>query len=270
MRTPTLILLRSDEPHHEALERLLQAAFDLRAVVVEPGKAQLRALLRRGRRKPYYWRLYHIWRRKIMGSARFRRRFFASIGASKEAPPRTLIVDSINDPQTQCLLETCAHDWVIVIGTSILKPKLLSASPRRFINLHGGCLPEYRGNHCVFHAYISGRKDCLATTIHFVDQGIDTGDIIAVCRSGELDAPLFAGPEYFYCRAELLAFNTLIELIDRSQTTALNGIPQSPGGRTFRTDDRRPHHELFLIFAHARHVWRRLTERHRPATDCRH
>lgn len=258
MNSPELILLRSDEPHHHALEFLLRSHFKLQAVVVESGRAQRQNLFRRGRYRAWFWRVYHTWRRKLMGNSRYRRRFFARSDQEEVAPAATLVVESINDPQIARLLQTCSHDWVIVIGTSILNSAILAASRQRFINLHGGHLPDFRGNHCLFHAYLSGRLDCLAATIHFVDRGVDTGEILAVCPVHEADAPLLAGPEYFYCAAEKRAFGKLIELLQLSRFQTLKGVAQSAGGRTFRTSDRYPHHELLFFFVHARNVCRRL------------
>jgi len=260
MSRPSVILLRSDEPHHEALERLLATHFDLRAVVVEPGVAQRRGLFQRGRKHAYRWRIYQMWRRYLMGSAHFRRNYFAKIGFPRDNYLST-IVDSINDSAVSHILRNIQHNFVIVIGTSILSPESLAASSRPFINIHGGCLPHYRGNHCVFNAYLDQRDDCLAATIHYIDQGVDTGGIIAVCAVDEFTAPLFAGPEYFYCAAELRAFQRLIDLLSRPDTASLVGEPQPAVGRTFRTSDRTPMCELAFFIVHIRHVWRRLWRR---------
>ena len=258
MSCPSLILLRSDEPHHEALERLLANRFDLRAVVVEPGGAQRRRLFQRGRKQASRWRIYHMWRRRLMGSARFRQKFFAKVGGRPDVNNGATIVDSINDPTVHQILRNTPHSFVIVIGTSILSPTSLAASSRRYINIHGGCLPHYKGNHCVFRAYLDEREDCLAATIHYVDEGIDTGGIIAVCAVDELSAPIFAGPEYFYCAAELHAFKRLIDLLSQLDAMPRVGEPQPTVGRTLRMSDRTPLCELAFCAVQVLHVWRRL------------
>jgi hypothetical protein len=263
MSRPSLILLRSDEPHHEALERLLATHFDLRAVVVEPGGAQRQMLFHSGRKQAYRWRIYHMWRRRLMGSARFRRKFFAKVGGLPDVNYGSTVVDSINDPAVHQILQNIPHSFIIVIGTSILSPTSLTASSRRFINIHGGCLPHYKGNHCVFMAYLDEREDCLAATIHYVDEGIDTGGIIAVCAVDELSAPILAGPEYFYCAAELRAFNKIIELISKVDAMPSVGEAQSQMGRTFRMSDRTPLCELAFCAVQILHVWRRLWRRFR-------
>jgi len=60
----------------------------------------------------------------------------------------------------------------------ILKPAFLSRFRKGVVNFHGGPLPEMRGVHNANHAIISGR-DQFAATLHYMDEGIDTGPVIA-------------------------------------------------------------------------------------------
>jgi hypothetical protein len=261
MNQPSLILLRSDEPHQEALERLLHREFAVVAVVIEPGAAQLRSLRRRGRMSACRWRVYHAWRRAICGSAGLRRRFFAGLWQDGTTAPSRIKVENINDPAVLAVLREQPHDYVIVIGTSILQRSTLAASAAPFINIHGGCLPDFRGNHCVFFAYMEGRPECFAATIHLVDEGVDTGGILAVCRAETGDAPLWAGPEYFYCGAELNAFTTLVQILRAGATAPLRAQAQPTGRKAFLTNDRKPQHELLFIWKHLGSVFRRSVAR---------
>ncbi|GKT30491.1 hypothetical protein ADUPG1_005517 [Aduncisulcus paluster] len=45
------------------------------------------------------------------------------------------------------------------------------------VNIHGGKLPEYRGASTLQWAIING-EDSTAATLHFVDEGVDTGPVI--------------------------------------------------------------------------------------------
>jgi len=88
-------------------------------------------------------------------------------------------VGSVNSPEVKNLLQVTGADVVIVSGTSILDASLLhtlSATPT--INIHCGITPRYRGNHGAFWAVVNGDWANVGTTVHFVDSGIDTGDII--------------------------------------------------------------------------------------------
>ncbi len=59
----------------------------------------------------------------------------------------------------------------------ILRQPILETAPLGFINFHAGKLPEYRGRNVINWAIINGENE-IGLTAHFVDQGIDTGDII--------------------------------------------------------------------------------------------
>lgn len=59
----------------------------------------------------------------------------------------------------------------------ILKRPILDSAPRGFVNFHAGKLPHYRGRSVVNWAIINGESE-IGITAHFVDEGIDTGDII--------------------------------------------------------------------------------------------
>ena len=48
---------------------------------------------------------------------------------------------------------------------------------KKIINCHAGNLPFYRGRNVLNWALINGEKK-FGITVHFIDKGIDTGDII--------------------------------------------------------------------------------------------
>lgn len=59
----------------------------------------------------------------------------------------------------------------------ILKAPILSVPHKGFINCHAGRLPFYRGRNPLNWALINDEKE-FGITVHFIDEGIDTGDII--------------------------------------------------------------------------------------------
>lgn len=63
--------------------------------------------------------------------------------------------------------------YMRIIGTT-----LLTAYPKRIINIHPALLPSFPGRHGIEDAYAAGVK-VTGVTIHFVDAGIDSGQIIA-------------------------------------------------------------------------------------------
>ena len=69
-------------------------------------------------------------------------------------------------------------DIIVVCGYKYIIPGEIFNIPRfRTINIHPSYLPNYRGQHVINWAIINGENET-GVTIHFVDKGIDTGDII--------------------------------------------------------------------------------------------
>lgn len=83
-----------------------------------------------------------------------------------------------NEAQFISILKEYSVDWVILAGfMRILKRRFLQSFPNRIINIHPSLLPDFRGNDAPRRALESGRNES-GTTVHFVDEGIDTGQII--------------------------------------------------------------------------------------------
>lgn len=241
-----LAVLCADGPHHKYLVAQLQDRFDLAAVIVEPEAEKMKRLRRARRARDYLFAVYHGWRRKLLGLEAYRADYF-SLPVEKPAPPacRTLITETINSDAAVGLLAETAPDLTVVMGTSILRAKTLTAAGAA-VNIHGGFLPDYRGNHCFFFALYEGRFDRIGSTIHFLDDGIDTGDIIE-----HIIPPLCSddNAERLYCRAEKMAIHRLVQLIaqlEQGQTWPRHAQPEK--GRTIRTRDRNPYHDLSLWF----------------------
>lgn len=69
-------------------------------------------------------------------------------------------------------------DWSFVCSYSMILPKrLLELPPLGTINLHAGLLPEYRGANVLNWVLVNGESET-GITVHYMDEGIDTGDII--------------------------------------------------------------------------------------------
>ncbi|SFO90656.1 phosphoribosylglycinamide formyltransferase-1 [Halolactibacillus alkaliphilus] len=70
-------------------------------------------------------------------------------------------------------------DWVILAGyMRLVGPTLLSAYEGKIVNIHPSLLPSFKGLDAIGQAFDAGVK-ITGVTIHFVDEGMDTGRIIA-------------------------------------------------------------------------------------------
>jgi folate-dependent phosphoribosylglycinamide formyltransferase PurN len=87
-------------------------------------------------------------------------------------------VTSINSASAITLLKEIKPDLIIVNGTRIISKKVLASVSCKFINTHAGITPKYRGVHGTYWALVNNDIENSGVTVHFVDEGIDTGNII--------------------------------------------------------------------------------------------
>lgn len=88
--------------------------------------------------------------------------------------------NSVNSADVVSLIHRTKPDVVVVSGTSLLDAKLLSSlGDISVINIHCGITPRYRGAHGAFWAIVNNDWDNIGVTVHFIDCGIDTGNIIS-------------------------------------------------------------------------------------------
>ena len=84
------------------------------------------------------------------------------------------------------LAALAADVFAVVAFGAILTPALLALPRAGCVNLHGSLLPDYRGAAPVQRALWDDRAETGVCTL-FMDEGIDTGDVIACLRAPILD-----------------------------------------------------------------------------------
>lgn len=82
------------------------------------------------------------------------------------------------------VLENKKIDLIILAGyLTVLTPNIISAFRGRIINIHPSLIPKYCGDGFygmrVHRAVIAAGEKISGATVHYVDEGTDTGEIIA-------------------------------------------------------------------------------------------
>ncbi len=91
---------------------------------------------------------------------------------------KTMPVESINSDEVIAFLQETEPDAVVVNGTRIIAAKVLDAIDAPFINTHAGITPKYRGVHGGYWALANDDAGHCGVTVHLVDTGVDTGEIL--------------------------------------------------------------------------------------------
>lgn len=76
-------------------------------------------------------------------------------------------------------LTDASVNWVFLAGyMRIAGPTLLGAFEHKIVNIHPSLLPDFPGKGAIGQAYNAGVRTT-GVTVHYIDEGIDTGPIIA-------------------------------------------------------------------------------------------
>jgi phosphoribosylglycinamide formyltransferase-1 len=98
------------------------------------------------------------------------------------------------------ILRNAGVELVILAGfMRVLKSPMLEAFPRRILNIHPALLPKFPGLEAWNQALAAGEK-VTGCTVHYVDEEIDHGDIIA-----QREVPILPNdtPETLHARIQI-------------------------------------------------------------------
>src|SRR6201998_2330539 len=99
------------------------------------------------------------------------------------------------------MLRAAGVELVILAGfMRVLKSQMLDAFPQRIVNIHPSLLPKFPGLEAWKQALAAGEK-VTGCTVHYVDQQIDHGNIIA-----QREVPILPNdtPESLHARIQLV------------------------------------------------------------------
>ena len=164
----------------------------LSAILVESGKTARKNKLERVFQRSTFWQIPGIVLNLAFLSVyqtlqnRAMRNYLADNELELKIPDgiQKFHVDDINDVSCKEFLEQQNPDCLVVMGTALLKAHIINIPSIAVLNIHGGLVPKYRNVHSDFWAYIHDDRDNIGTSILFLDEGIDTGDIVCQASAG--------------------------------------------------------------------------------------
>ena len=84
----------------------------------------------------------------------------------------------INNVSVEIKLKELSPDYIFTFGCGLLKPSIFNIPRYGCINIHTGLVQYYRGVDSAMWAIIDNRFDLIGSTIHYIDNSIDGGDIV--------------------------------------------------------------------------------------------
>lgn len=107
----------------------------------------------------------------------------AELGVPTETFTPTSCGSRLKYEQDLCsMLDRHQIDLVALAGyMRIVGPPLLASHPNRILNIHPSLLPAFPGKDSVREAHAAGVPET-GVTVHFIDEGIDTGPVVDQVR----------------------------------------------------------------------------------------
>lgn len=121
----------------------------------------------------------------VEGRERSELDFFGDLVAllPDHSSPRRIAKGAINDPDIVRSIAQLQPDLLVCYGSSLVRSSLLQSFEGRFLNVHLGLSPYYRGTGTNAWAMINGELHMVGATFMHIDAGIDTGRIIHQIRA---------------------------------------------------------------------------------------
>jgi folate-dependent phosphoribosylglycinamide formyltransferase PurN len=176
MSSPRVVLLTGDGLRHAYVAQQLSRRLNLVGVLCEAKAAPVE----RPQALPEIERA--IIERHFIERDEVERRMLGGTRMSPDAETKAVSHGSANSPEAYAWVRHLQPDYVVLFGSSIIKSPLLDDFDGHMINIHSGLSPYYRGGATNFWPLYYGEPECVGTTIHLADAGVDAGPILAQVR----------------------------------------------------------------------------------------
>ncbi len=167
-------------------------------------------------------------------------RYFGDHSEPRCADLLDVEVGESNSTEVFAFLRDRDPDAVLLFGTSIIKPPILSHFEGRIINMHLGLSPYYRGAATNFWPLVNREPECVGATIHQAILEVDAGAVLNQVR------PEFARDDLAHdigCKAVIAGTRSFVQALAVAGGSDFPpSRPQSPGeslgeGLLFRRRD---------------------------------
>jgi len=218
---------------------------DLRWLIVQhsPPRA-IRRLLRNQwtnlRRNGWRWIPYQLadaWRRLLRPAPESALEGDRCCGASYTAAAlearrnvELLRVADLHGDDTLRAVARFAAELGLSLAAPILRPSLFRLPRLGTLNLHKGKVPEYRGMPPAFWE-LWNDENSIGCTVHWVDEKLDTGDIVA---QTVIDREHHATLRGLQLRLDDAGIRLMKDAVSSVLDGSARSVPQPGGGRTYR------------------------------------
>ena len=147
--------------------------------------------------------------------------------------PKIIKKGTINDENIVNEIIAVNPDLIVCYGSSLIKSRLLTEFKEKFLNVHLGLSPYYRGSATNVWPLINSEPEMVGATFMYMDTGIDSGEIIH-----QISADVFIGDSAHSIGNRLIRKMTLVyaEIISQFSNLKREAQPVGEGKLYYRRD----------------------------------
>jgi methionyl-tRNA formyltransferase len=143
--------------------------------------------------------------------------------------------EQLRSKRMKRLLSEINPEICFVFGAPLLKEDLYNIPRRGCVNIHTGLVQHHRGVDSPFWAIDEGRLDTVGATLHFIDNSIDGGQVVAQRNTTGLT--IEDNPEDIFMRTCNTGFDILEESIYNILYDSVTACPLEQRGKLYQTKD---------------------------------
>jgi len=171
-----ILMIIGNEPNQRALANKIHAEFPLTAIITESRKSKRKITIRK---------VFEKIIERVFLSSIDKAWFGLHAYYNSQYPhyPNVPImnIENINKDEAYQFAKNIHPDLIIVSGTRMVKnPMLQLPAEKGIMNIHTGLSPYIKGGpNCTNWCLATGQPEYIGNTIMWIDEGIDSGKIIA-------------------------------------------------------------------------------------------
>jgi len=148
-------------------------------------------------------------------------------------PEKAVYVETVNGPEAVEAISGLKPDVVIQVDAGILRRQVFEAARIGTLNLHPGIAPLIMGQDPTYWALWERRREWMGATVHYIDEGIDTGPVLAYAPV----EPRYPGERFpsLLVRTHELGTRHLVDALRRLERGERWTIYPPRGERVYRT-----------------------------------
>ncbi|MBF0251424.1 MAG: hypothetical protein HQL35_12440 [Alphaproteobacteria bacterium] len=179
-----VVILTGSELRHSFLRKAFGLADGIEVLlsVCEGEEKSLRSRILRQKDDGLSTRLREM---HVTGREQSEQDFFSSFVSltPDRSNPLHIPKGDVNTPEMIQRIEELNPDLLLCYSSSLIRGSLLRTFKGRFLNVHLGLSPYYRGSGTNLWPLINGEPEYVGATFMHIDEGIDTGEIIHQIRA---------------------------------------------------------------------------------------